>query len=398
MRILFIIRELEIGGAQRQLCLLANSLASRGHEPVIAVFYSGGKLEADLHDGVRVEFLGKSGRWDVFSFFYRLLKLIAHERAEIVHGYMHGGNLCALLSRIVSPRSKIVWGMRASQFDPKSGDRVSRIVDWIEARLSFLPHRIIVNSVAGMRYCTGRGFPRKSLVHIPNAIDSLRYYIDHEGRKRIRAEWGIAETETLVGLVGRLDPMKGHSVFLTAAAQLNDTSGKLRFVCLGSGSQQYLGDMQNLAKRLGLSDRLLWLDARTDMRAVYNAIDVVCSASVYGEGFPNVIGEAMASGRRCVVTDIGDSEFVVGDTQVVVRHNDPSELASGILRQAALTTGANNAARQRVVDCFSAEKLTDTTESVLRDLLQMNSELVDAPTRGIGPLTKNVTDDATNQA
>ena len=394
MRILFVIRELQVGGAQRQLCLLANSLAARGHKPVIAVFYGGGRFEADLHDGVRIEFLGKTGRWNVFPFLYRLLNLIARERPDIVYGYMSGGNLCAILSRIVSPRSRIVWGMRASQFDPKSGDLVSRIVDWIEARLSFKPDRIIVNSVAGMRYCAGRGFRRESLVHVPNAIDSLNYHIDREGRERIRAEWGIADSEKIVGLVGRLDPMKGHSVFLAAAAQLKDAQAELRFVCLGSGSQQYLGNLQNLAQRLGLTGRLLWLGARADMRAVYNAIDVVCSASVYGEGFPNVIGEAMACGRRCVVTDIGDSAFVVGDTQVVVPHNDPTALASGIARQLTHGSGSDAVARQRMIDCFSVAKLTDTTESILRDLLPAASELIPSPLRKDGHSAKPATDEA----
>jgi glycosyltransferase involved in cell wall biosynthesis len=398
MKILFVIRELQIGGAQRQLSLLANSLASRGHELVIAVFYGGGKLEADLQEGVRLELLGKKGRWDVLSFVYRLLRLIARERADVVHGYMCGGNLSAALSRIASPRSKIVWGMRASQFDPKSGDPVSRVVDSIEAKLSFLADRIIVNSVAGISYCTDQGFPHKSLVHIPNAIDSVNYCPDSEGRERIRAEWGIADEETLVGLVGRLDPMKGHAVFLAAAAQLFVTRGKLRFVCLGSGSRQYLSDMQNLAQRLGLGDQVLWFDARTDMRAVYNAMDVVCSASVYGEGFPNVIGEAMACGRRCVVTDIGDSPFVVGDTQVVVPHDDPPALASGIVRQAVLASSPYAAGRQRVIDCFSTAKLTDTTESVLRDLLQRKSELFTSPRREIAPPAKNVPESAKRQA
>jgi glycosyltransferase involved in cell wall biosynthesis len=370
MRILFVIRELEIGGAQRQLCLLANSLAERGHEPVIAVFYGGGGLENELRRGVRIEFLKKGNRWDVLPFLGRLLKLMARERPDIVHGYMSGGNLCSTLARIASPKSKIVWGMRASLLDPRSGDLVSTVVDWIEARLSLLPDCIIANSVAGMRYCSGRGFPRKSLVHVPNAIDPENYYVDRAERERIRTEWGIAKSERVVGLVGRLHPMKGHAVFIAAAAQLKETGSSLRFVCLGSGSQEYRRDMENLAERLGLADKLLWVEARSDMRAVYNAMDVVCSASVYGEGFPNVIGEAMACERPCVVTDVGDSAFVVADTQVVVPHNDASALALGIARQLSHASGCSSAARRRIVDCFAIRKLTDTTESILRDLVQ----------------------------
>jgi glycosyltransferase involved in cell wall biosynthesis len=397
MKILFVIRELRVGGAQRQLCLLANSLAARGHEPVIAVFYGGGTLEADLHEGVRLVSLEKRQRWDVLPFVHRMLKLIAHERPDVVHGYMSGGNLCATLARISWRTAKIVWGMRASEFDPNSGDMVSRIVDRIEAKLSYVPDRIIVNSAAGMRYCNKIGFRRKSLVLVPNAIDAHKYYVEPAAGQRVRLEWGISASDTLIGLVGRLDPMKGHAVFLAAAAQLKASHRKLRFVCLGNGSQQYLGDMKSLALRLGLNDDLLWLDARTDMRAVYNAIDVMCSSSVYGEGFPNVIGEAMACGRRCVVTDVGDSAFVVGNTQVVVPHNDPAALASGIIEQLAHTSSSNNEARQRIVDSFSVTRLTDTTESILLDLLQADHEVSDPPMRTAGH-SKHTPDEAAKRA
>jgi glycosyltransferase involved in cell wall biosynthesis len=396
MKILFVIRELEIGGAQRQLCLLANSLAERGHDPVIAVFYGGGRLETELSGGVRLEFLNKGNRWDVLPFLSRLLKLIARERADIVHGYMSGGNLCATLARVVSPGSKIVWGMRASQLDPGSGDLVSTFVDWIEARLSVVPDRIIVNSLAGMRYCKGRGFRRKSLVHVPNAIDAEKYYVDRAARRWIRAEWGIAEAENVVGLVGRLHPMKGHAIFIAAAAQLKEAGSSLRFVCLGSGSQDYRGEMETLVERLGLKDKLLWLEARSDMRAVYNAMDVMCSASVYGEGFPNVIGEAMACECPCVVTDVGDSAFVVGDTQVVVPHNDPSALASGIARQLRDASASRGAARRRIVARFSIETLTDTTESVLRDLQTESRKSPSPMMKTVHP--KHSPDDAANRA
>jgi glycosyltransferase involved in cell wall biosynthesis len=370
MKILFVIRELQIGGAQRQLCLLANSLATRGHAPVIAVFYTGGKLESDLHEGVRVVRLGKSGRWNLLSFAARLRRVIIEEKPDIVHGYMSCGNLCALFSRVVYPKAKVIWGMRASVFNPESGDFWSRLVDRIEAWLSFIPHCIIVNSVAGMHYCRDMGFPAASLVHVPNAIDAERYDIDNAGRMRVRNDWKIKDGEIVVGLAGRLDAMKGHSVFLQAASILKDGQPELHFVCLGNGDRAYLQKMQQMAQQLHMNDRVHWFDARTDMRAVYNAFDVMCSASVYGEGFPNVVGEAMACARRVVVTDVGDSAFVVGETEEVVPINDPSALAQGILRQMALAGRPNLAARQRIRDRFSVARLTDTTESIFAELLR----------------------------
>jgi glycosyltransferase involved in cell wall biosynthesis len=107
-----------------------------------------------------------------------------------------------------------------------------------------------------------------------------------------------------------------------------------------------------------------WVPARSDMRAVYNALDVICLSSL-SEGFPNVIGEAMACAKRCVVTDVGDCRLLVGDDGVVVPANDEEALAEG-LRQ-ALTAGRdpNERGRQRIVEHFTVTHLADRTEQVI---------------------------------
>ena len=134
----------------------------------------------------------------------------------------------------------------------------------------------------------------------------------------MRLEWGIAECEKLIGQVGRLDPMKDHSTFLKAAALLAHERKDVRFVCVGEGPTGYRDELYSLAKTLGLASRLIWAGSRRDMPAVYNAFDVAVSSSRWGEGLPNVIAEAMACGVPCVVTDVGDSAFVVDKLGVVV--------------------------------------------------------------------------------
>ena len=100
-------------------------------------------------------------------------------------------------------------------------------------------------------------------------------------------------------------------MFLQAAARIAAEYPNVRFVCVGHGAASYVAQLKELTRTLGIEDRVMWIDARPDVRAVYNALDVFCSAS-RSEGFPNVIGEAMACGRHCVVTDVGDSKLVVG--------------------------------------------------------------------------------------
>ena len=112
------------------------------------------------------------------------------------------------------------------------------------------------------------------------------------------------------------------------------------------------------------------------MPSVYNALDVLVSAS-RGEGFSNVIAEAMACGVACVVTDVGDSAWVVGDAGEVIRPGDPVALAEALERACTRThvrTGADSRARRRVLENFSVAALVARTEAALAALTLNRNE------------------------
>ena len=201
---------------------------------------------------------------------------------------------------------------------------------------------------------------------IPNGIDTEWFRSDPEARQRIRTEWGLTESEKLIGLVGRLDPMKDHPTFLRAAAMLSQERGDVRFVCVGDGPTDYRRELSALGKELGLTQRLIWAGVREDIPAVYNALDIVTSSSSYGEGFPNVVGEAMACEVPCVATDVGDSAWIVGETGVVVSPKDPEALAAG-WKTSLARHGSEMAleARLRVEENFSVERLIEQTERAI---------------------------------
>ena len=108
------------------------------------------------------------------------------------------------------------------------------------------------------------------------------------------------------------------------------------------------------------------------MNDVYNAFDVVCSASVFGEGFSNAVGEAMACGVPCVVTDVGDSALIVGDTGLVVPPGDPEALVEGLCTLIGVIEEKgqelSTKARERIVGRFSRHRLVGTTYRVLSAL------------------------------
>lgn len=370
LRIFFLIRDLNLGGAQRQLVLLANGLVARGHAVAVAVFYGGGELEGDLR-GVEFLDLGKRGRWDLAGFFHRLAAAARRFRPDVLHGYLGTANLLTVALRPLIPGVHVVWGLRASELELRRYDPAWRFSSRLEGLCSPLADRIVANSRAGLAAATRRGFPRERLVHVPNGVDGAVFVPDRERGAALRREWTAGGARTLVGLAGRLDPMKDHETFLHAAALARRERPDLGFVCVGGGWEGPGARLRELGRELGLESALVWAGPRADMPAVYNALDLLCLSSV-SEGFPNVVAEAMSCGLPCVVTDVGDAAGIVGDLGVVTPPRAPKALADGLLALVGHLEREGGALRERVrarvLERFGVEALVERTETLLREL------------------------------
>jgi glycosyltransferase involved in cell wall biosynthesis len=208
---------------------------------------------------------------------------------------------------------------------------------------------------------------------VPNGIDIDRFKPDHSAGLRVRDEWGIDEKTVSIGLVGRLDPMKDHTTFLQAVKIFDQKECSVRFVCIGDGKEPYKSEIHSLCMTLGLNGSLIWTGVRSDMPAVYSALDIVTSTSSYGEGFSNVIGEAMACGVPCVVTDVGDSAIIVGETGVIVPPEDSQALADGwrrmLKRLNDKSYSIKEIARARIVSHYNSEIFIQKTSRMLLSLL-----------------------------
>jgi glycosyltransferase involved in cell wall biosynthesis len=372
-KILFLERSLGRGGAQRQLVALAVGLARRGHQVTVALFYNEGPLIQNLvENGVQLRILGKTSRWDILGFLRNTLRLLAASKPDIVCTFLPVPNLIAATCKLFLPRMHLVWGVRASNVDLQQYDRLTRLSYRLEPAGAHLADIVVSNSEAGRHFVLKKGFPSDKIVVIVNGIDTERFQFDPSGRRRLREEWKVGDGEGLVGLIGRLDPMKGHRTFINAAARLRQRNSNPRFVCIGDEGPVTFEDLARQASLAGVADRMIWSAGRDDMAAVYSACDVVCSSSSYGEGFSNTLAEAMACGRRCVATDVGDARNILAQTGQIVPAEDPAALADGIMKlrndaQAAGETG--DAARARIVENFSVDKMVLGFEDQFERLL-----------------------------
>ena len=173
--------------------------------------------------------------------------------------------------------------------------------------------------------------------------------------------------------------MKDHVTLLRAAAILRSEGLAVRFVCVGNSQKVHERNLVKQAMELGLEDSVLWIGHHQNMNAVYNAVDVVTLCSAFGEGFPNAVGEAMACGLSCVVTDVGDSAEIVGDTGIVVNRRNPGALAAALRQQLALSCDRRVAlgvrARQRIEQMFAVETMVDRTTQLYDSLLRESGKI-----------------------
>ncbi len=369
-----VIHRLDLGGAERQLLALADGLEKEKFQVEVITFYPGGCLEDQILDceGLTVTNLGRKGRWGAPLCLVKLARALRRSRAHVVYGFMEVPSQMSLLAgRVLGIR--VIWGLRRSR-------RYLGHYDWAE-RSSFRTGRflsrgadfIIFNSAKGRDDYLEAGYHPKRMAVIPNGIDTNRFKRDPGKGSALKKSLGIEPGAKLVGMVSRIHPMKGHEVFLRAAGKLSASRSDVFFVCAGRGDKQEVSVLRSLTARLGLEKRVLWLGEIRDVVGLYSALDVLCSSSLYGEGFPNVIGEAMSCGVPCVVTDVGDSALVVGSTGLVVSRGDPGELASAVAgllsRPPEELSRMGEHARIRVQQHFSLERMVYSTSRIIEDLL-----------------------------
>ena len=372
--IFFLIRSLNIGGTERQLIELVKGLDSNHFDITVGLFYNEGALIEEIKSmpWIHVVSLNKSGRWDIIRFVLRFIKLLKSLQPDILYSFLPDANIAGLIAGRLSGVKRVVWGVRASNMDVSRYDWLARMSLRLSAFLSKFPDAIIANSHAGKEFHRGIGYSTNRMMVIPNGICTDRFKPDYSAGLKVRDEWGIDEETITIGLIGRLDPMKDHATFLRAVKIFNQEGCSVRFVCIGDGKGPCKSEIHSLCRTLGLNGSLIWAGEMEDMPSVYNAIDIVTSSSI-SEGFPNVIGEAMACGVHCVVTDVGDSAIIVGETGVIVNPEDPQALADGwasmLKRLNDKSYLIKKMARARIVSHYNSEIFIQKTSKMFLSLL-----------------------------
>lgn len=294
---------------------------------VMVISLGGGKgLEKKIAD-FEVEFVECNLK--SFSGYFRLFTAFRKLKAfspTVIQGWMYHGSLMAFVAaKITRLDAQLYWAFRQTIYDVAKEKYLTRLVIKALTIVARGCDGIVYNSNISLSQHQELGFPAVKSIFIPNGIDTEKFKPNQTHRKALRNKLGILKGQLLIGMVARVHPMKDHKTCLKAMALISEALPHAHFVLVGKGTHSnYIIELINnsglasITHTMGLVER---------MEDIYPGLDLLLLSSSWGEGWPNSLGEAMASGVPCVATNVGEAKLILEGVGAVVAVNDHYALA-----------------------------------------------------------------------
>jgi glycosyltransferase involved in cell wall biosynthesis len=373
MKIVHIITGLNNGGAESSLFKICNYDQLNKH--IVISLMGKGKYGPKLTKlGIKVYCLNiKKNFFLIFDIFY-LARLLCSLKPDVVQTWMyHADLLGSVASRLIGIKN-IVWNIRQSDLS-KNKSKYSTI--WIVKILSkfswLLPKKIVVCSKRAISIHKDLGYCSKKMFFIPNGYDLSIFKPINNKEFTIRKKLRIKKKTPLIGSIGRFDPQKDHMNLLYALSSL--LSQNIDFYCILAGPNMNNSNkiLTREIQKLKLNSNIKLLGRVTNIPKIMSELDIHILPSEYGEGFPNVVAEAMACNTPCVVTNVGDSALILGKTGWVVPPKNPDRLAKAIkISLSELRTNRwlsrCNKARKRIKKNFHIYKMIKSYRKLWNEL------------------------------
>ena len=362
-----------IGGGERMLMRLLLANPESTDKKMVLVLCLAGAWGKELQSaGVTVHELGMESFRDMPRVFFQLKKFISSFHPDIVQPWMYHADFLGGLAAYFSGYKNIIWGIHRTALLP-SDKKSTRIIMKLCSLMSrSVPKKIICVAEAGRQAHIVAGYDANRMVVIPNGFDFNNLIATTEQRNTLRRECSFSDDELVVGCLGRFHEVKGQDNFVKAAAIVNQSYAKVRFLIVGTDCDANNSELMSWIKAHHLQDCFVLLGERSDVPVCLAAMDIFCMPS-RTEGFPLCLGEAMAMSLPCVATEVGDAVVLAGDTVILVPAQDEKALAKGLLEVIELSKDERYQmgvkAKERVMAEFSMEKTNECFNFVYRELI-----------------------------
>jgi len=360
--VLYLITDLDVGGAERVLLETVRRLDRSRFRPTVCSLAPPGAVASEFAQlGVPVFSLGMTGLRHLLGVRH-LLRLLGRQRFDILHSHLFHANVLGRLAARWAGVPVVVSTIHVAE--PR---RWHLLVDRWTAPLA---SQLVAVSAGVRAHVVERAhLPAERILVIHNGVDVSRFSLPRGG---FRSSAGIPPECTLITTVGRLDTQKGLPYLLESARLVTRGRPHVRFLVVGEGPHRR--DLVRHRDRLGLKGRVWFLGFRPDVPQILADSDIFVLASLW-EGMPIVLLEALAAGLPVAATDVpGVTEVIAdGETGLVVPVKDVEALAGALCRlldEPDLRRSLAQAGRRRAEDEFGWEKVVATTMALYERLLR----------------------------
>lgn len=375
MKVLHVIIGLDIGGAElamRRLVLKGHAKDGVQHQVVSLTTL--GTIGPQLKSlGVEVHAMGLNGPLGIPVVILRLMRFMRSERPDIVQTWMYHADLLGGVAARLAGCRRVIWGIRTTELQVAGGRATSYVRTLCAWLSSYVPKAIVCVAHSASRSHVALGYAAARMVVIPNGFDLSSMKATSNQRVAARVEFGWNDDHIVIGFVGRFHVDKGQLNFVQSAAILARQYSNVRFLMVGRNLDEANAQLSEWIAATGVPDRFLLLGERQDLPICYAAMDIFCLASCR-EAFPNVVGEAMAMGLPCIVTDVGDAAVLVGNAGLVVPKEDSAALAGGLGEMIEMSEAdrrdLGQMAKKRIVEEFSMESCMQRFATLYADVVK----------------------------
>ncbi len=371
MKVLHIIPNLEIGGAEIFLSQLVSRLPQAGVESRILALSAGGSIKDEIEQNGSVVYeLTPGSHLAIPLKLFRFVSALRHEwRPDVIQGWMYHANLASLMvGMMLRHRTPVFWNIRMAHTQLNTEKKRTALTVKAGGLLSRAADSIIYNSQnSAILHEEELGFSSRNRHVIANGFDTEKWAPSPDARGRLREELGLSRESTLIGMIARYHPFKNHAGFLESAAQIQRELQAVHFVLVGPNVDDQNADLMMRIRKAGLLDSMHLLGPRRDLPYITAALDLAVSPS-HMEGFPNTVGEAMSCAVPCIVTDVGDSAVLLGEAGRVVPTGDNAAFASACLELLSLDSveraRIGNVGRERIKQNYSLQSVVASYASL----------------------------------
>ncbi len=305
-------------------------------------------------------------KFSIFNLF-SIPKIIIKEKPDVIQTWMYHADFLGLFLKILFPSKKLVWNLRHSSLIKGVDKKSTILLAKILGRLSFIPNKIVCGSTAALNSHISIGYVKKKMEVVPNGFDTTFYTPNNIFKEKIREKHNISESDFIIGHVGRENKIKNQLMLIKAFNEVSLHYSNITLILVGKGLKQKYAHHPLVNK-----NKILIVDETKSVNEYLSSFDLFVLPSL-SEGFPNVLGEAMASGVPCISSNVGDSARIIGENKWIMENITVADLEKKIISWLELRDTDKEElkiySRKRIIELYSIEEIVKKYLNIYKSVI-----------------------------